>query len=91
MRYIVSPDFILREIGDEAVLIPVGDVGELENSVVSLNSTYLFLYKQFIIPKTVDEVIDAAKENYEDPDGVMEEQIRGAVGEFVMQKVLMEA
>ena len=32
--FIANPDFLLREIGGEAVLVPVGEAGVFENSVI---------------------------------------------------------
>lgn len=87
-KYQTQPEFIFREIGNETVLVPVGVTGELENSMISLNETYAFLWKQFQTPCTVPEVILHAKEQYEDPEGVMETHIHGAVAEFVKRGVL---
>ena len=36
-KYKANPDFLLREVAGEAVLIPVGEAGVFENSVISLN------------------------------------------------------
>ena len=38
-KYKANPDFLLREVAGEAVLIPVGEAGVFENSVISLNDT----------------------------------------------------
>ena len=46
--FIANPDFLLREIGGEAVLVPVGEAGVFENSVISLNDTCRFLWQQFL-------------------------------------------
>ena len=37
-KYKANPDFLLREVAGEAVLIPVGEAGVFENSVISLNA-----------------------------------------------------
>lgn len=82
-RLVASPDFILREIGGEAVLVHVGDNELFENSVVSMNETYAFLLKQFETPTTIDECLEAARKEYEDPEGRLETDVRGAVDELV--------
>lgn len=89
-KYQVSSAFILREIGGEAVLVPVGDVGELENSIISLNETYCFIWKQFQTPNSVKQVIQSAREQYEAPEGLIEKQIQESVQAFVERAVLEE-
>lgn len=88
LKYEVSSEFILREIADEAVLVPVGAVGELENCIISLNETYHFIWKQFQTPHTIDEVAAAAGMEYEDPNGVMDRQIREASQELIDRLIL---
>ncbi|MCR5453335.1 MAG: PqqD family protein [Lachnospiraceae bacterium] len=87
-KYVTSSDFILREIGEEYVLVPVGDVGDLENSMISFNETYTFIWKQFETPATVSEVIEVARQEYEDPEGLMERHIREASEELVKRSII---
>ncbi|MBR1477202.1 MAG: PqqD family protein [Lachnospiraceae bacterium] len=87
-KYQTQPEFILREIGDEAVLVPVGAVGELENSIINFNETYSFIWKQFEEPHTISEAIENARREYEAPEGVIEEQVKGAVDELIKRGVL---
>lgn len=87
-KYQTQPEFIFREIGNDTILVPAGVTGELENSMIYLNETYAFLWKQFQTPCTVSEVIQRAKELYKDPEGNMEIQIRGAVEEFAQHAVI---
>ena len=74
--FIANPDFLLREIGGEAVLVPVGEAGVFENSVISLNDTCRFLWQQF--------------KEYDDPDGVMEQGINQFVKEYLQYGLLKE-
>ena len=88
IKYVTTPDFILREIGDEAVLVPIGDVGELENSIITLNDTYAFIWRQFNESRTMPEVIEAAHREYDDPEGIMERQITEASDELIKRGIL---
>lgn len=90
VRYQTQPEFILREIGQEAVLVPVGAVGELENSMISLNETYAFIWKQFQQPNTLDEAVVAAKAQYDGPEELIEQQVREATLELVKRSILKE-
>ena len=89
-KYIANPDFLLREVAGEAVLIPVGEAGVFENSVISLNDTCSFLWKLFQEPRTEEEVIAEAKKEYSDPDGEMEQGIKSFIEEYVKYGLLKE-
>ena len=88
-KLIASPDFILREIGEDAVLVHVGNNELFENSVVSMNETYAFLLKQFDEPSTISSCLEAARKEYEDPEGVLERDVKGAVGELIKLGILI--
>ncbi len=89
-KYRANPDFLLREVAGEAVLIPVGEAGVFENSVISLNDTCSFLWKLFQEPRTEEEVIAEAKKEYSDPDGEMEQGIKSFIEEYVKYGLLKE-
>lgn len=88
--YQVHPDFVLREIGDEAVLVPVGESNDFENCVISLNDTYCFIWKQFQESNTIEAVTALALERYEAEEGVIELQVKEAVEELVKRSVLVK-
>lgn len=89
-RYKANPDFLLREIGGEAVLVPLGDVGVFENTMLSLNETCAFLWKAFQSPKTAQEVIDEAKEAYEGDAAEIEQGVLGFIRDYAKYKLLLE-
>ena len=72
------------------MLIPVGEAGVFENSVISLNDTCSFLWKLFQEPRTEEEVIAEAKKEYSDPDGEMEQGIKRFIEEYVKYGLLKE-
>ena len=82
-----NPDFLLREVAGEAVLVPVGEAGIFENSVISLNDTCRFLWQLFQQPRTVEDVI---RKEYSDPDGEMEQGIRDFIREYLQYGLLKE-
>lgn len=43
VKFYGSPDFILREIGGESLLVPVGQNNTFDNSMITLNETFVFL------------------------------------------------
>lgn len=78
-RYRANGNYVYREIAGEGVLIPSGDLPG--NVMVTLNETGAFLWAQLQEPKTMEELIAAAREAYDDPNGEMEAQIRDFVSE----------
>ena len=85
-----NPDFLLREVAGEAVLVPVGDAGIFENSVISLNETCRFLWQLFQQPRTEEDVITEARKEYSDPDGEMEQGVKDFVREYLKYGLLKE-
>lgn len=89
-RFKTNPNFLLREIAGEAVLIPVGEVGIFENSVISLNESCSFLWQLFQMPRTAEEAITEAKKEYDDPDGVLEQGVYQFIKDYLQYDLLRE-
>ncbi|HJC90135.1 MAG TPA: PqqD family protein [Candidatus Mediterraneibacter excrementigallinarum] len=85
-----NPNFLLREVAGEAVLVPVGEAGIFENSVISLNETCRFLWQLFQEPRTLEDVIAEARKEYSDPDGEMEQGIYDFIREYLKYGLLKE-
>ena len=85
-----NPNFLLREVAGEAVLVPVGEAGIFENSVISLNETCRFLWQLFQQPRTMEDVIAEARKEYSDPDGEMEQGIKDFIREYLQYGLLKE-
>lgn len=89
-RFKANPDFLLREVAGESVLVPVGEAGIFENSVISLNETCSFLWKLLQEPRTADEVIAEARREYTDAEGEMEQGINDFIREYLRYGLLKE-
>ena len=74
VRYLANPQFMLREIAGETLLIPVGASAQ-GNMLLPLNETSHFLWTLLQTPRTMEEIIAQAREVYDDPDGSMEQSI----------------
>ena len=85
-----NPNFLLRDVAGEAVLVPVGEAGIFENSVISLNEPCRFLWQLFQEPRTVEDVIAEARKEYSDPDGEMEQGIYDFIREYLKYGLLKE-
>ena len=90
VKYKANPNFLIREIGNESVLVPVGDAGIFENSVLSLNKTCSFLWKQFQTPSTISEVVEKVKESFSGPAEEIENDVCRFVFEYLKFNLLLE-
>ena len=79
--YRANGNYVYREIAGEGVLIPSGDLPG--NVMVTVSETCGFLWAQLQEPKTVGDLIAAAKEVYDDPKHELEAQIRAFVEDRV--------
>jgi len=84
-KYLVNPDFLLREVAGEYLLIPTGSSADSINGMVSLNESFYYIWKQFEEPHTIYEVVMSAKEEYEDPSG----RIAKDIYRFVIESMKM--
>lgn len=89
-RFKANQNFLLREIAGEAVLIPVGEAGIFENSVISLNESCSFLWRLFQTPRTAEEAVAEARKEYSDPDGVLEQGVYQFIKEYLQYDLLRE-
>lgn len=89
-KYQANANFLLRDIGGESVLIPVGEAGILENSILSLNETCQYLWNLFQTPMSIQEAVSRAQTCYSDPDGRMEQEIAEFVEAYLQIGLLQE-
>ena len=90
-KYQNNPNYILREIEGECVLVPIDEGCIVSNGIISLNDTSAFLWKCFQTPKTVAEAIAEAKAEYEDPNNELEVHINGYVQQYLELRLMEEA
>lgn len=89
-RYRTSPDYLLREIAGDSILVCVGEQSSLGNSMISLNETAGFLWKLFETPRTVSEALEESRKIYDDPENCMEQHIGAVVREYVKLGLMQE-
>ena len=89
VRYRTNPDFILRQIAGEAVLIPTGDTA-VGNSMMEVNETFCFLWELFSQGATIDDALEKANEVYSDPGREMEMHITAFVRDCLRFGMLLK-
>ena len=87
--YLANPDYLLRGIAGEFILVPVGDGVKQLNGMMELNETFQFVWNQFREPHTIYDVVLAAREQFVD-SGAMEKDIYDYVEEGLQYGLLKE-
>lgn len=80
-RYQANENYVYRQIAGEGVLVPGGHLAG--NAMITLNTTCAFLWKQLCEPKTLDELIQAARAAYHDP----QDDIETHIGAFIKEQL----
>ncbi len=75
----IKKDYMLHELGDENIVIPVGTEATKFNGMVRLNETGVFLWKQLALGATQDELVAAMLAEFQ----VDEATVTDAVAHFV--------
>ena len=75
----IKKGFVLREVGGESVVVPVGEMSKTFHGMINLNETGAFLWRFFSEEHTVEEAIDALCSEYE----ADREQVEADVNRFV--------
>lgn len=78
-RYRIRSGYILREIAGEYAIIPVDEESLITNAVMAPNDTAVFLWKAFLYPSTIEDVVKKGIQEYD----AAEETIRNATYRFV--------
>ena len=61
----IKNGFVLRVVGGESVVVPVGEMSKKFHGMINLNETGAFLWKFFTEEHTVEEGVQALLAEYE--------------------------
>ena len=75
----IKKGFVLRVVGGEHVVVPVGEMSKTFHGMINLNETGAFLWRFFSEEHTIEEAIDALCTEYE----ADREQVTADVHRFV--------
>ena len=75
----IKKGFVLRVVGGESVVVPVGEMSKTFHGMINLNETGAFLWRFFSEEHTIEEAIDALCAEYE----ADREQVAADVERFV--------
>lgn len=75
----LKQQFVLREIAGDSILIPIGNIIDSFQGIMTLNETSVFIWKQLEREKDKEEILEAILEEYE----VSREQAERNLEEFL--------
>ena len=87
----VNPDLIVREIGDQWLLVPTGEFAQQFNGMISLNIFSHFVWQQFEQPNSLGAVLRAAHDQFEDPHHMLDIQVRHLVQDYARMGLFLKA
>lgn len=82
-KYRISPDYMLRKIGGDYAIIPVGSDAIISNAVMTPNRPAVFVWNGFVTPSTEEDVAVKCAVEF---DGQIE-KIREDVHRFVTESL----
>lgn len=89
-KFSINSDFVVREVCGEYVLIATGESEVFNNSMISLNETFVSLWRLFSGDLTAREVYDRIREEYEGPEDKIKEDVIHFVIESLNYGLLKE-
>lgn len=78
----VKPLYVLREIAEEYVVVPIGDEAEKVKGLLSLNAAGACLWKKLETEQTEDDLVKVMTENFEVEESVARQDVSKFVSEL---------
>ena len=85
----IKKGFIIRKVGDENIVVPVGEASKNFHGMVKLNESGAFLWKFFTENHTEEEAVDALLSEYDVEKDVAARDVKGFV-EVLMKNSFAE-
>lgn len=90
VKYRANPDFLMREIGQDLLLVPVNHTGVFENAMLSLNESCGFLWKFFQTPHTLQEAIEEVKQNFSGDEEAIAADVHAFIRDYANVNLLLK-
>lgn len=86
-----NPDFLLREVADSLVVVPVGDATAGFPGMITLNATGAFLWELLEQEQTLESLVAAMMERYEVEEAVAKADARAFVERLLPTGAILES
>lgn len=85
-----NPDYILREIAGETILVPSGEASKEINGLINLNPTAAFIWKNINIVSSTNELIEKLLEEFEIDEETAAQDVHGLLKELIQVGMVFE-
>ena len=86
-----SPDIVVRVIEEELIIVPLtSGIGDLEDELFTLNETGKAIWEYLDGKHTLAEVIGKLNQDFDAPDGEIDNDVVGLVEELLKRKIIIE-
>lgn len=84
----INPNYVIKEILDETIIIPTGSAAQYFNGLISTNEVAGFVWKHIESCVTPEEIIDKVCENFEVDKKTATEDILGFLETLKQAKMI---
>lgn len=89
--YAPSEDVVARVIEDEIIIVPlVAGIGDMEDELYTLNETGRVIWEKLDGEKSLKDVVDEIKSEYDTSAEDLETDVLGFAQELLKRKMLVE-
>jgi len=85
-----NPDFILRQIAGENILVPCGEAAKKVNGLINLNSTAAFIWKNLDQAEDLDTLAAKLMDEFEVDEETAKRDVAGLTRELSMIGMVLE-
>lgn len=71
----IKKGFVVRNVGGECVVVPVGEMSKNFHGMINLNATGEFLWNFFLTEHTVDEGVSALLNEYDVEEAIARKDV----------------
>jgi len=88
--YGVSDEVVAREIAGEIIIVPLsGGIADLEDELFTLNEMGVVIWRKLQGRRSLNEVIEELKEEWQGDDGEIETDVLGFIEELTRRRILV--
>lgn len=62
---VISDNFVLTDVADEYMLVPVGETAKSMKGIIAINEPVFILLKRMAEPKSKEDLVSILTENYD--------------------------
>lgn len=81
----IKKGFVIRNVGGENVVVPVGEMAKSFHGMINLNSTGAFLWQFFSEEHTVDEAVALIQKEYDIDETTAKNDVQAFVDTIIQR------